>query len=83
MEPPSDLSGRASLDEVTDHGRNGVLAADDKLGDALIGLLTSADLRDSMAYRGQIAAQRYSLDSVASDYEHLYAELLERDPAHG
>ena len=59
--------------EVTREGKDGLLAADTKLGDALIQILTDPDLRSRFRAAGLLRAQDFGWDRVCEQYEAIYA----------
>ena len=59
--------------EVTREGRDGLLAADTKLGDALVQILTDPDLRSRFRAAGLLRAQDFGWDRVCEQYEAVYA----------
>lgn len=62
--------------EVTCNGRLGVIAGDDRLGEAIVNLLTSASERQRLAQEGLNNVSRYDLRTVAAAYEAIYGRLL-------
>ncbi len=58
--------------EVLDHGRFGVLAQEQNLGQELIRLLLSAEARRTLAEAGLRRAQDFGWDTVCAQYERLF-----------
>jgi phosphatidylinositol alpha-mannosyltransferase len=65
--------------EVTDGGRYGIIADDERLGAVLVGLLSSSSKREQLAGLGSTRAKRFDLHKVASAYEALYERRLNRN----
>jgi phosphatidylinositol alpha-mannosyltransferase len=61
--------------EVLQSGDLGVLAPPDRLASALVNLLGDDSARQRLTARGLEAAKRYSVESVAAEYEALYSEV--------
>ena len=61
--------------EVLGRGDLGVLAPPDRLATALVTLLGDDVARQRLATRGVEAARRYSVQSVAAEYEELYDQV--------
>ncbi len=59
-------------EEVLDGGRWGRLARERELGQALVTLLTSEDVRAALAARGLERATEYTIAGIAQRYEALY-----------
>jgi phosphatidylinositol alpha-mannosyltransferase len=59
--------------EVTCNGKYGLLAKDADLGDALMGALTDAELRERLRNAGLERARDFGWDRVCGEYEALYA----------
>ncbi len=66
----------AGAREVTREGRDGLLAADDKLGETLVRVLQDAALRTRLREAGLARAQDFSFERVCAAYEAVYAELI-------
>jgi glycosyltransferase involved in cell wall biosynthesis len=64
--------------EVTLNGALGVLADDDRLGEALVEILRSPLERERLAHDAGLAVSMYDLSAVAAAYEALYTRLLAR-----
>lgn len=64
--------------EVLDHGRYGVLVADEQLGQTLVTLLEDAEARASLAASGRRRVGEYSWDRCCQSHEEAYAEAIER-----
>lgn len=64
--------------EVTEEGRYGVVVDDDRLSEALLGLLQSPSDRELRAEDGLRHVQQFSLTNVAESYESLYFRLAGR-----
>jgi glycosyltransferase involved in cell wall biosynthesis len=62
--------------EVLDHGRYGVLAADEKFGVSISSLLSDAQARDALSARGLCRAREYSLTVMLDRYEALLFDLV-------
>lgn len=62
--------------EVLDHGRFGVLAAPDRLGQALLDLLRDAPRREALAQAGLARAQSFRWAVIVEQYEALYREAI-------
>lgn len=62
--------------EVLDDGALGVIAADDRLAEALIGILQSPERRAAIEHAASSAVVAYDWDVVATQYEALYAEVM-------
>ncbi len=60
--------------EVLRDGRDGVIAPDADLGDALVRLLTDRREREEMAERGLARVQVFGWDVVAGQYEQVYED---------
>ena len=58
--------------EVTREGQCGIIAPDDQLAQALIRVLTDADVRQQLREAGLARAQDFSWDRVCALYEALY-----------
>jgi glycosyltransferase involved in cell wall biosynthesis len=67
------LSGTPLIDE-----QHALIAHDDvKFGDAVVRLLSDAELRESLAHKARrLAETEYSWDSITSEFEELYREVL-------
>ena len=63
--------------EVTRNGQLGVIADDERLGEALVGLLTSPGERERLAQAALGSVSRYDLGAVAAAYEAIYVRLLD------
>lgn len=59
--------------EVTREGQDGLIVPDAKLGDALVQMLTDADLRSRCRAAGLVRAQDFGWDRVCAQYEAIYA----------
>ena len=59
--------------EVTREGQDGLIAADDKLGGALLQVLTDDVLRHKLEAAGRKRVEDFDLDSVCERYEGIYA----------
>jgi phosphatidylinositol alpha-mannosyltransferase len=66
--------------EVTENGRYGVVADDDRLAQALLALLRSPSDRERLAADALRHVEKFSLTSVAESYESLYLRLAGRSP---
>lgn len=64
--------------EVTENGRFGTVVPDDRLAEALMGLLQSPPEREVIADDALRHVQKFSLGSVAERYESLYFRLAGR-----
>ena len=62
--------------ELLDHGKYGVLAADDEFGAAVSALLSDAEARAALSTRGLCRAHDYSLTVMLDRYESLLSELV-------
>ena len=62
--------------EMLDHGKYGVLAADEKFGDSISSLLSDAQARDALGARGLCRAREYSLTVMLDRYEALLFDLV-------
>jgi glycosyltransferase involved in cell wall biosynthesis len=62
--------------EVLDGGRAGILAKPDELGSALISLLRNEERREQLSREGLRRALNYGWDSIVTQYEQLYREVL-------
>jgi glycosyltransferase involved in cell wall biosynthesis len=62
--------------EMLDHGKYGVLAADDELGPAISALFADAEARTALSARGLCRAREYSLTVMLDRYEALLLELV-------
>jgi glycosyltransferase involved in cell wall biosynthesis len=62
--------------DVLDGGRYGVIADDDRLPDALIGLLESDERRRTLERAGLARARQYDWAAVVDAYERVYARVL-------
>jgi len=62
--------------EITEGGRYGIVADDERLGAVLLRLLGSSSERERLAELGSMRAERFDLREVASAYEALYARQL-------
>ena len=54
---------------MLDHGRCGVLAADEEFGDRIAALLSDEQARATLRARGLCRAREYSLDVMLDRYE--------------
>ena len=59
--------------EVTREGQDGLIAEDDKLGGALLRVLTDEVLRHKLEAAGRDRVKDFDLDSVCERYEGIYA----------
>ena len=64
--------------EVTREGQDGLIAADDKLGGALLQVLTDDVLRHKLEAAGRKRVEDFDLDSVCERYEGIYAAAAAR-----
>ena len=62
--------------EMLDHGKYGVLAADEKFGPSISSLLSDAQARDALSARGLCRAREYSLTVMLDRYEALLFDLV-------
>ena len=62
--------------EVTRNGQDGLVVADDKLGEALLAVLTDEMLRKKMENAGLERVKDFDLDKVCEQYEKIYAEVM-------
>ena len=69
--------------EVLDGGRYGLLAPPANLGPALLRLLQSPEERSRLAQAGLERVRAFAWDTVAAQYETLYASLRANSPAAG
>ena len=65
--------------EMLDHGKYGVLAADEEFGDSISSLLSDAQARAALSARGLRRAREYSLSLMLDRYEALLFELVGTD----
>lgn len=63
--------------EVTRNGQLGVIADDERLGEAIVHLLGSPDERERLAQDALDSVSRYDLGAVAAAYESIYLRLLD------
>jgi phosphatidylinositol alpha-mannosyltransferase len=61
--------------EILQDGKLGVLADPDRLGGALITLISDVNRREELAAAGVEAAKPYSVNVVAAQYEAMYEEV--------
>ncbi len=61
--------------EVTRNGRDGLIAQDDKLGEALLRVLTDEVLRHKLEAAGRERVKEFDLSRVCEKYEEIYTEL--------
>lgn len=61
---------------VTDEGRSGIIAPDDRLGEAVRDLLLDAERRSQLRARGLARSRQFAIHAVANRYESLYREVL-------
>jgi glycosyltransferase involved in cell wall biosynthesis len=66
--------------EVTQNGRLGVIAQDEGLGEAILGLLSSPEQRAKLASQARESVARYDLSAVAAAYESIYLRRLRAAP---
>ena len=59
--------------EVTREGQDGLIATDDKLGEALVQVLTDEVLRHKLEAAGRKRVKEFDLNSVCERYEEIYA----------
>jgi glycosyltransferase involved in cell wall biosynthesis len=59
--------------EVTQHGRCGVIALDEHLGETIASLLQDEPRRQELSQRGLARSRDFSWDTVCAAYERLYA----------
>ena len=59
--------------EVTRDGQDGMIAADDKLGETLLQVLTDETLRHKLEAAGRERVKDFDLNSVCEQYEAVYA----------
>ncbi len=64
--------------EILAGGHYGVVCADDELGRGLVRLLVDDDERERQAERGLLGSRSFGWQGIASRYEDLYRELLQR-----
>ena len=64
--------------EVTREGQDGLIAADDKLGGALLQVLTDDVLRHNLEAAGRDRVKDFDLESVCERYEGIYAAAAAR-----
>ena len=62
--------------EMLDHGKYGVLAADEEFGPSISTLLSDAQARDALRARGLCRARQYSLSVMLDRYEALLFDLM-------
>lgn len=62
---------------LLDQGRYGIIAEDEDLGAQLIRVLSSAELRRSMAEEGRRRAGEYSWEKMVARHESAYREAIE------
>ena len=62
--------------ELLDHGKYGVLAADEEFGRSISALLSDAQARDALSARGLCRAREYSLTVMLDRYEALLFDLV-------
>ena len=67
--------------EVLGHGAFGDIVPPEELGERLLALLRDGDRRAALADAGRRRARDFRWDSVARQYEQLYAEAIGRRPA--
>ena len=68
--------------EVTRNGQDGLIAADDKLGDTLLNVLMDENLRQKLEAAGLERVKDFDLNSVCQRYENIYAAVAaKRDRA--
>ncbi len=58
--------------EVTQEGKSGLLASDEKLGETLVRVLKDSELRQQLRDSGLQRAQDFSWERVCEQYEALY-----------
>jgi glycosyltransferase involved in cell wall biosynthesis len=68
--------------EVTSNGQLGVIAEDDRLGEALLDLLSSPEKRAHLTNGGLVAARDYDIHAVCARYEAVYQSLIANTPHH-
>ena len=61
--------------EVTRNGQDGMIATDDKLGEALLQVLTDEVLRHKLEKAGRERVKEFDLNRVCEKYEEIYAAV--------
>lgn len=71
-------SPNPGAEEILDNGEHGIVAQDDQLSSEIKKLLIQTDLRTHYVEKGLVRSQAYSWDNVASLYEKVYQECINR-----
>jgi glycosyltransferase involved in cell wall biosynthesis len=75
---PVVMDSFASLHEIVEHGKNGLIVPNNDIAafvEATVRLIDDNELRLKMMYKGMETCRRFSIDSVASQWESLFREL--------
>ncbi|MCL5945320.1 MAG: glycosyltransferase family 4 protein [Planctomycetes bacterium] len=65
--------------EVTRNGRDGLVVADDKLGQTLLQVLTDKTLRHKLEAAGLERVKDFDLNKVCEQYEEIYTGLIKKN----
>jgi len=64
--------------EILEDGSLGVICSPDELPGQLVALLGDEAERERLAGQGTMVVQKYSIDTVAAQYERLYQDVVAR-----